>query len=121
MTSHCGIDLSVLSYTPLTLPFELLTFDLNEFDMGEVPSYLDKHRTVYVSATEIGEVHALLYWFDLHLTPDIKVSTADGKYHFKQAAIIQKEPFEVSTGSSIRVDAMCVNNCLHAKQSLAHA
>ena len=118
MTSHCGIDLAVLPYTPLTLPFELLTFDLNEFDMGEIPSYLDQSRAVHVNATDIGEVHALIYWFDLYLTPDIKVSTADSKYHFTQAAIIQKEPLEVSTGSSIKVDAVCVNNCLHAKLAL---
>ena len=120
MTTHCGTDLSVLEHEPLSQPFELLTFDLNEFNVGEVPSYLDLSNNITVTAVETGTIHAILYWFDLDLTPEVKVSSLDTKSHWKQAAILQKIPITVSRGSTLRVKSMCRNNCIHASLSLAY-
>ena len=118
MTTYAGINLSVLEHKTLSQPFELLSFDLNEFDLGQVPSYLDQSITNKVTAVETGTVHAVLYWFDLELTPKVKVSTLDNKFHWKQAAILQKTPITVSTGSKVKVQGMCRNSCIHAELTL---
>ena len=118
MTTYSGIVLSVLEHKTLSQPFELLTFDLNEFDLGQVPSYLDQSVTSHVTAVETGTIHAILYWFDLELTPKVKISTLDSKFHWKQAAILQKIPITVSTGSQIKVQSMCRNSCIHAELTL---
>ena len=118
MTTYSGINLSVFEHKTLSQPFELLSFDLNEFNLGQVPSYLDQSIGSQVTAVETGTVHAILYWFDLELTPKVKVSTLDSKFHWKQAAILQKTPITVSTGSKIRVQSMCRNSCIHAELTL---
>ena len=111
MTSHCGIDLSVLPYTPLTLPFELLTFDLNEFDMGEVPSYLDKHRTAYVSATEIGFAELDTTKIGVAQVSALQVSSL--KFCFAQVCVTQihvLQVFEISGSAKNLKDDILVGH-----------
>lgn len=119
MTTHAGINISVLDHTALTQPFELLTFDLNEFVIGEVPSYLEQSTSTSVTAVETGTIHAILFWFDFELTSKVKISTLDSKFNFKQAAILQKTPLTVSTGSPLKVRSICRNSCIHAEVGLA--
>jgi hypothetical protein len=55
MTTHVDIDLLELPHRKLSLPFELLTFDLNEeISENHPPSFLKMENKVKVIPQETG-------------------------------------------------------------------
>ncbi len=119
MTTHMDIDLNNLEYKSLSEPFELFSFMFNDPEMTEeVPTYLDQKRTFQCVAVEAGHVTAVVYWFELYLTPSIKICTLDPKMHWMQAAVMQKTAVEVSTGSTMLVKAAVKSSCIDVAISL---
>ena len=118
MTTHVDIDLFSLQYKKLTDPFELFEFDLNEYSPGALPSFLHQSKTFSVPVMEPGEVTAVVYWFDMVLLEDIKLTTLDQNSHWRQAAVMQKQHLMVSSGDNLKVKATCKSSLVDIKIQL---
>ena len=118
MTTHVDIELCKLPYKKLSDTFELFTFDFNEASDDRVASFLSQEHSLEVTATDTGVVTAVVYWFDLTLTPGFSLCTLDPKLHWRQAAIVQRAPPSVSCGMQIEVSAACKNSCVRVGVSL---
>ena len=118
MTTHVDITLSTLEYKKLSQPFEIFKFNFNEVDAGKVPDYLNQSTQMTLSAIDSGQITAVIYWFELHLTPDVKLSTLDTKLHWCQAAVMQKERLDVTIGGHLSIRAVCKNSCIDIKVML---
>ncbi len=114
MSTHVGIELSTLKYKKLSDPFELFTFNFNMAAEG-LPAYLDQATNQSIVATDAGHVTAVVYWFDLYLTPEKKLVTLDSSLHWRQAAVMQRSHVTVSTGTAVTVSAKCKNSCVDIK------
>ena len=79
--------MSTLQHERVSAPFDLFTFDMQSFTLGQGPPEVEQTIDVEVEPTEEGRIDAILFWFNLHLAPDVIVSTWDEQYHFHQAAI----------------------------------
>ena len=118
MTTHVDIELCKLPYKKLSDTFELFTFDFTETRDDEVATFLSQDHSLEVTATDGGVVTAVVYWFDLTLTPDLSVCTLDPKLHWRQAAVVQRAPVGVSCGTLVEVTAACKNSCIRVGVSL---
>ena len=115
MTTHVDITLSTLSYKKLSQPFELFKFNFNDKTQTKVPDFLNQSAQMTVSAIDNGQVTAVIYWFELLLTPEVKLSTVDTKLRWRQAAVMQKARPEVSSGRPMNIKAVCKNSCIDIK------
>ena len=115
MTQHVDIHLSTLKHQKLSVPFKMFTFDFTE-PLDENSSlemtFLHQATSLAVTASEMGTITAILYWFDLTLSSSIHYSTLDIASHIHQAASILKEPATVNAGTEITVKALCKNSCI---------
>ena len=118
MTTHVDIELHKLTYKKLSDTFELLEFDFRETSDDRVASFLSQERSLEVTATDSGVVTAIIYWFDLTLTSDVRVCTLDPKLHWHQAAVVLRSPLVVSCGEQIEISAACKNSCIRVVVSL---
>ncbi|ELU04298.1 hypothetical protein CAPTEDRAFT_32873, partial [Capitella teleta] len=100
MTTHQDIYLSTLNHRRLSEPFELFKLDLN-CDLKtpeDIHDFLNISREITVHSLCPGQVHAIVYWFDMNLAGDTIISTLSPLFHWRQAAIIIKQNLLVSTG-----------------------
>lgn len=118
MTTHLDIELSTLEYRKLSEPFELFAFNFNDAPRNKVPPYLNLQKNFKVRAVESGQVTAVVYWFDLELSPNVRVCTLNRNMHWNQAAVMQKVQVTVSCGSEVVIKAACKNSCIGVTVSL---
>ncbi len=118
MSTHVGIELNTLDYKKLSDPFEVFLFKFNSPPVDGLPHYLDQTSNQVVIASDTGQVTAVVYWFELYLTPCKKIVTLDPSMHWRQAAVMQKNAVTVSTGSSLVIKAKCKSSCVDIKVSL---
>lgn len=119
MSTHVDIELNALDYKKLSDPFELFTYRFNSPLVDGLPHYLDQTSNQIVVASDAGQVTAVVYWFELYLTPSTKkIVTLDPNMHWRQAAVMQKNTLTVSTGSTVTVKAKCKSSCIDIKVSL---
>jgi hypothetical protein len=124
MSTHEGICLSTLQHRRLSEPFELLHLDLQRplTSADDLASFLQASNTVHVNCTQPGPLHAIAFWFDLHLD-SARVSTLSERFHFRQAAVLCAEPLLVSSGTPVDVQVTLRNSCIamttdYGKQSV---
>jgi len=121
MKTHVDIDLSILEYKKLSEPVELLFFNLNEvLTTEETPSFLQQSKTVKLTALNIGQATAVVYWFELTLSPEIKISTLSRQFHWRQAAVMQKRNINVLQGEQMTLKAVCTNSCIDVQVTMPH-
>ena len=118
MSTHVNIELNTLDYKKLSDPFEVFSYRFNSPLVDGLPHYLDQTANQNVIATDTGQVTAVVYWFELYLTPSKKIVTLDANMHWRQAAVMQKNTLTVSTGSTVSVKAKCKSSCVDIKVSL---
>lgn len=120
MTTHVDIDLATLDYKKLSEPFEMLAFDFNNTSesTANIPNFLHQKQNLKIRAVETGQVTAVVYWFDMVLTEGVKVCTLNQKMHWKQAAVMQRHPITVSTGSEVAIKSVCKNSCIDVSLQL---
>lgn len=118
MTTHVDIELCKLPYKKLSDTFELFTFDFTEAHDDQVAAFLSQEHSLEVTAIDTGVVTAVVYWFDLTLTPDLNLCTLDPKLHWRQAAVVHRAPLGVSCGTQMEVSAACKNSCIRVGVSL---
>ena len=119
MSTHVDIELNRLDYKKLSNPFEVFSYRFNSPLVDGLPHYLDQTANQNVIATDTGQVTAVVYWFELYLTPSKKIVTLDSSMHWRQAAVMQKNTLTVSTGSTVTVKARCKSSCVDIKASLS--
>ena len=115
MSHHVDIHLSTLQHHNLTTPVNLFTFDLTQTfdDTSDLKmTFLHQDNMMTVTISETGTVAAVLYWFDLQLSPNIRYSTLNSSSHIHQAAFIQREPLAVNAGMDLKIRSLCNNSCL---------
>lgn len=115
MTTHVDISLSTLVYKKLSQPFELFKFNFNDRTASKVPEYLNQSTQMTVNAIDSGQVTAVVYWFEVFLTPEVKLSTLDTKLRWRQAAVMQKTRPEIAVGRPMTIKAACKNSCIDIK------
>jgi len=88
-----------IDYTQLTDPFDCLSFDLT----GRT-KYSPEAKTVQVTATQQGTVHAICMWFTLALDEEISFCTAPWIENcWTQAVVFFDMPLKVKPGDVIDV------------------
>ncbi|XP_078602313.1 protein arginine N-methyltransferase 9-like [Branchiostoma floridae x Branchiostoma japonicum] len=112
-TTHQDITLSTLPHKPLTEPFHIFNFKLDEETSGDtLPSYLEQSRTLVVMATDSGRLSAIPFWFEIWVDSNNRLSTRDESSHWKQAAIVLDKPVSVERGQQIILEASCQNSMI---------
>ena len=107
--------MSGLEYTRLTAPFDLFSFDLQTFEMGQVPSDLEQEVTLDVDVVKEGRPDVLLFWYDIYLTPDVVVSSWDEQYNFHQAALYLEPLTSLYEDRIVRLGASFKHETLSAR------
>jgi len=76
-----AIDLAREPHAALSAPFHVARFDFRR------PPPPERRRALEVTASAVGEAHAVAYWFELHLDDETTLSTAPGGDldHWQQA------------------------------------
>ena len=60
-------------------------------------------RPNQVRATSSGRVTAVPFWYQIHLDPEVSVSTLSQDSHWKQAAVVLQPSLEVRAGDWVRL------------------
>ncbi|XP_035681663.1 protein arginine N-methyltransferase 9-like [Branchiostoma floridae] len=112
-TTHQEITLSTLPHKPLTEPFHIFNFKLDEETSGDtLPSYLEQSRSLVVMATDSGTLSAVPFWFEIWVDSNNRLSTRDESSHWKQAAIVLDKSVPVERGQQIILEASCQNSTI---------
>ncbi|XP_078684237.1 protein arginine N-methyltransferase 9-like [Branchiostoma floridae x Branchiostoma belcheri] len=112
-TTHQDITLSTLPHKPLTEPFHIFNFKLDEETPHDtLPSYLEQSRTWVVTASDPGTISAVPFWFEIWVDSNNRLSTRDDGSHWKQAAIVLDKPVSVEKGQQICLEASCQNSTI---------
>jgi len=102
-------QLNQYSHRNLSEVIEVFTFDFSQvYEQGSeesltFPILLD------------GIIHAVVFWFELWLDQEIKISTSPqtGYTHWQQAIQLLEQPLPVKNGTSLAVKA--IHDCAHIK------
>ncbi|XP_066286582.1 protein arginine N-methyltransferase 9-like [Branchiostoma lanceolatum] len=112
-TTHQDITLSKLSHKPLTEPFHIFNFKLDEETHGDtLPSYLEQSKALVVMASDTGTILAVPFWFEIWVDSNNRLSTRDDSTHWKQAAVVLDKPVHVERGQQIILEASCQNSTI---------
>ncbi len=121
LTSVCGFDLSAFArfqnlqdYQSIDLkhePNDRLSdeFDVETFDFYNLPpeASIDNpyEKTIDVKVLADGPLHAIAFWFDLHLDDDITVSSGPkgGVVHWGQAVQFFADDIAIGKGDIVRL------------------
>ena len=112
LRNHINIDLGTLQHTKLTEAFQLFQLDFNQSNNSESLQCLQQVNQTIVKVLESGTITALVYWFELQLLDNLKVSTLDPRTHWKQAGIIMKDEVCVETDQCVVATMTLQNSCL---------
>ena len=93
------INLANEEHRFLSDPFHVATFDF-----ANLPK-TDRHRVSEIPISESGEMHGVVFWFDLHLTEQISVSTGKDSElrHWGQAVQYFDAGPSLSAGDSLKL------------------
>ena len=113
--THIDIDLTTLDFLAVTDQVELFNFNfMQTFESdSQMLSLLETKSEHRVQVIKSGTIHALPYWFTLHMDSSNSISTYSGAYpgsHWKQAVIVLKEKVPVIAGQEILISASCINS-----------
>lgn len=117
VTTHIDVDLTTLPFSAITDHVALFSLNFMEQfdDENKVLSLLETHSQQRVIATNSGRIHAIPYWFMLHLDNHHSLSTHGGAYaesHWRQAVIVLKEEVTVEAGQELLISASCVSSSI---------
>ena len=117
VTTHVDVDLTTLPFSDITDHVELFHLNFMEQfdDENKVLSLLETRSQQRVKVKNSGRIHAIPYWFMLHLDNHCSLSTHGGAYaesHWRQAAIVLKEEVTVEAGQELLISASCVNSSI---------
>ena len=88
-------------------------FKLRDYDFHNIPEPCDiqspEKRVLTVSASDKGKIHAVAFWFDLHLDDKITVNSGpSGELkHWGQAIYYFENGPEIKLGQSIELAVLC--------------
>ena len=90
-----------IAHRGLCQPFEVFSFC---FDRDALPA---KKRDLQVSIDASGEAHALVFWFDLHLHPQVTIATGphDAATHWEQAVQLLAPSKHLTAGATAHIRA----------------
>jgi len=100
----------------LTDDFKILLIDLTEGGTDEeiVKLKAPRNSKLDVKIRESGHLSAVGYWFQIHLTDNVLLSTrADSQTHWNQSLVVVKERVFVKTGDSLILDIILNRGNLH--------
>ncbi|EDV24647.1 uncharacterized protein TRIADDRAFT_56661 [Trichoplax adhaerens] len=103
--THIDIDLANLPHERLSLPFKILTIDLNCEDTMKM---LVQKSVVPVNMIKSGNLTAVVYWFVLDLDDTHKISTGPNAYEtsfWHQAGVVFK------TETAVQCDQKIILSC----------
>lgn len=117
VTTQVDVDLTTLPFSDITDHVELFHLNFMEQfdDENKVLSLLETRSQQRVKVKNSGRIHAIPYWFMLHLDNHCSLSTHGGAYaesHWRQAAIVLKEEVTVEAGQELLISASCVNSSI---------
>ena len=86
--------------------------DLNRHDNSDSLDCLRQTNQISLKTLESGNIHALVYWFELELIDGVKVSTLDARSHWRQAGIMLKDELSVERDQNLVATVTLQNSCL---------
>ena len=117
----CGFDLSAFDDLRETIPYQRVilnqishrkisaVFPIHAFDFYNIPPFYSEQepfkKSLTITATEDGDVHAVAFWFTLHLDGETNLSTGpDGEMiHWGQALCFFETELKVKKGAEINL------------------
>jgi hypothetical protein len=97
--------------------FDLLTINLNEVVGSDEETNVEPSSECRVDVETSGELHAVLYWYELHLTHNYSISSLCLGPNWHTAAFIVKEPFNVNKNNKFNISCIFTNGFLRLKLS----
>lgn len=115
VSTQVDLDLTNLPFTALTENITLFSLNFMEdfADNHKVLSMLETRCEQKVKVVKSGKIHAIPYWFMMHVDTKHSLSTYSGAYtesHWRQAALILKDEMCVEAGQELLISASCVNS-----------
>ena len=106
--TYVPVDLKHEDYLPLSEVFNLRAYDFYNIHAQEIDfdnPEVDLHE---VEISEVGQVQAVAFWFDLHMDEDESYSTGPGGEldHWLQAVYFFEQPKDVSKGDQVAIKAL---------------
>ena len=94
-------DLSKYDWRMLTEPVQIFDLDFTR----DQPLF--EQESFWITPHSDGTAHCIAFWFDLHLSPTVTLSTAPDKptTHWKQAIYTFSDPVEIKQNEPIRMNA----------------
>ncbi|XP_059152089.1 protein arginine N-methyltransferase 9-like isoform X2 [Physella acuta] len=74
---------------------------------------MEQHKQIKVSVVNPGCVTALVYWFELHISPTVRVNTLDSHLHWQQAAVMANRKWSVDTGDILDLSCRLANSAIN--------
>ncbi|MGE0717533.1 MAG: tetratricopeptide repeat protein [Alphaproteobacteria bacterium] len=101
------IDLALEPHRALSEPFEVLELDFRE---PPTPASMDRphRRRVAVLSTDDGNLHAVVFWFDLRAGAGVCVSNRPGGElrHWGQAVQFMEQDFMIEAGQTVLIEIL---------------
>jgi hypothetical protein len=110
-----NIDLSKIEVKELSKSFELLSIDLEESVSRDSEINIEPSSECLVNVENSGQLHAVLYWYELHLTQQIIVSSSQLGPNWHLAAFIVKDATTLHVDDKISISCMFTNGFLRLK------
>ena len=95
---HSDLEIRTLHYKALTNPTVALTCDFNE-----ATDLMNLEKTIVIKTISSGKVHAVVFWFKIHVYENDYLNTMENTNHWKQAAYVFPSSRQISVSSADEV------------------
>ena len=85
VSTHSDLDIRYLNFSPISNAETIMHYDFNE---ASAESLLSLNKSIVVKATKKGVLHAILFWFQIHIYDENVIDTTSPNNHWKQAAYV---------------------------------
>ncbi len=92
-----------------------MEINFNESVLSNDQINIEPCNTCSVNLEKSGQLDAVLYWYELHLTEEVIVSSLKLGPNWHSAAFIVKEPIELNKGHKISISCIFTNGFLRLK------
>lgn len=112
-----GVDLCVDAYVALSEPVQIFQFDFL------IPPDSSEQKTFDLSFTRRGKFNAVVFWYEMTLIDDIKISTRPGALDAPSSmrAAVQFMPGQINVDAGMVLPLMCAHNTVGIQFSVEDA
>ena len=105
-----------LEFSELSDSFVLLEINLNNLFESKDDINFEPENHCSINVLKSGQIDAILYWYELHLTQHIVISSLDLGPEWHSTAFVVKEPIDIKPNQIISIHSLFTNGFLRLKE-----